>query len=78
MLIVLDCPGCAKRYEVDASLAGKKSRCKQCGEVFQIPVPGRARRRQRRARRPDRLRIRAGVSGKRLWCNLGRQLSRPQ
>lgn len=39
MLIVLDCPGCAKRYEVDASLAGKKSRCKQCGEVFQIPVP---------------------------------------
>ena len=39
MLIVLDCPGCRKRYEVDASLAGKKSRCKQCGEVFQIPVP---------------------------------------
>ena len=39
MLIVLDCPGCGKRYEVDASLAGKKSRCKQCGEVFQIPVP---------------------------------------
>ena len=39
MLIVLDCPGCGKRYEIDAALAGKKSRCKQCGEVFRIPVP---------------------------------------
>ena len=38
MLIVLNCPGCAKRYEIDAGLAGKKSRCKQCGEVFKIPV----------------------------------------
>jgi HEAT repeats len=39
MVIVLDCPSCAKRYEVDAALAGKRSRCKQCGEVFKIPVP---------------------------------------
>jgi HEAT repeats len=39
MLIVLDCPSCAKRYEVDVALAGKRSRCKQCGEVFKIPVP---------------------------------------
>ena len=39
MLIVLDCPGCGKRYEIDGALAGKKSRCKQCGEVFKIPVP---------------------------------------
>ena len=39
MLIVLDCPGCTQRYEFDAALAGKKSRCKYCGEVFQIPVP---------------------------------------
>ena len=42
MLIVLDCPSCAKRYEVDATLAGKKSRCKQCGEIFRIPVPNAA------------------------------------
>ena len=42
MLIVLDCPSCAKRYEVDAALAGKKSRCKQCGEIFRIPVPNAA------------------------------------
>ncbi len=39
MPIVVDCPGCRKRYEVDASLAGKKSRCKLCGEVFRLPVP---------------------------------------
>ena len=39
MVIVLNCSGCGKRYEVDGSLAGKKSRCKQCGEVFPIPVP---------------------------------------
>jgi predicted Zn finger-like uncharacterized protein len=38
MPIVLGCPGCGKRYEVDSALAGKKSRCKQCGEVFQIPA----------------------------------------
>ena len=42
--IVLDCPGCGKRYEIDAGLAGKKSRCKQCGEVFKIPVPSAVRR----------------------------------
>jgi hypothetical protein len=41
MSIALDCPGCRKHFEVDDSLAGKKSRCKQCGEVFQIPGPGR-------------------------------------
>jgi transposase-like protein len=39
MVIVLDCPRCSKRYEVEAALAGKKSRCKQCGEIFRIPVP---------------------------------------
>ena len=39
MPIIVDCPGCRKRYEVDASLAGKKSRCKQCGEVFRLPMP---------------------------------------
>ena len=42
MKIVLDCPGCGKRYEVDASLAGKKSRCKDCGNTFRIPDSPRA------------------------------------
>ena len=36
MMIVLDCPGCGKRYEVDGSLAGKKSRCKDCGNIFRL------------------------------------------
>src|ERR1700678_1079189 len=54
MLIVLDCPGCGKRYEVDAALAGKKSRCKQCGEVFQIPVPRAASPSQPTASKPPR------------------------
>jgi hypothetical protein len=39
MIIVLNCPGCQKRYEIDGALAGKKSRCRQCGEVFRIPAP---------------------------------------
>jgi predicted Zn finger-like uncharacterized protein len=39
MPIVIDCPQCGKRYEVDDAHAGKKSRCKQCGEVFKIAVP---------------------------------------
>ena len=37
--IVLNCPRCFKRYEVDSVLAGKKSRCKDCKEVFTIPAP---------------------------------------
>ena len=37
--IVLNCPRCFKRYEVDAVMAGKKSRCKDCKEVFTIPAP---------------------------------------
>ncbi len=39
MIIVVNCPGCQRRYELDGALAGKKSRCKQCGEIFKIPVP---------------------------------------
>ena len=36
--IVFNCPRCFKRYEVDAALTGKKSRCKDCKEVFTIPA----------------------------------------
>ncbi len=39
MIIVVKCPGCKKPYELDGALAGKKSRCRQCGEIFRIPVP---------------------------------------
>src|SRR5262249_55488178 len=37
--IVFNCPRCFKRYEVDAAMVGKKSRCKDCKEVFAIPAP---------------------------------------
>jgi hypothetical protein len=37
--IVINCPGCGKRYELSGTLAGKKSRCRQCGEVFAIATP---------------------------------------
>jgi HEAT repeat protein len=43
-MIVINCPGCRKRYELSAALAGKKSRCRQCGEVFAIAVPQQASR----------------------------------
>ena len=42
MPIVLNCTGCGKRFEVNSVLAGKKSRCKQCGHVFRIPEAGGA------------------------------------
>jgi hypothetical protein len=37
-MLAFDCPGCGKHYELADDFAGKKSRCKQCGEVFRIPV----------------------------------------
>ncbi len=37
-MLAFDCPGCGKHYELADDLAGKKSRCKNCGEVFRIPV----------------------------------------
>ena len=37
-VLAFDCPGCGKHYELADDFAGKKSRCKKCGEVFRIPV----------------------------------------
>jgi hypothetical protein len=37
MHIVLSCPGCGKRYELDRKLAGKKARCRKCSIEFRIP-----------------------------------------
>ncbi|MGO9466839.1 MAG: HEAT repeat domain-containing protein [Isosphaeraceae bacterium] len=64
MPIVLNCPGCGKRYDVDRALAGKKSRCKQCGEVFQIPANGGADTSApaRRGQTGERSNAAAGVS----------------
>lgn len=42
MAIAFSCEGCGKSFSVDDRLAGKRSRCKQCGHVFQIPGPSPA------------------------------------
>jgi len=33
----IDCVGCSKRYRIKPSLAGRKVRCKECGETISIP-----------------------------------------
>ena len=38
MSIVLKCPKCGKRYELEGSVAGKKLRCAGCDLVFRVPV----------------------------------------
>ena len=35
------CKFCGKRYRLQRSAAGKRARCKDCGEVFQVPYPAR-------------------------------------
>jgi hypothetical protein len=37
MPIAVSCPGCARRYQLDATLAGRKARCKGCGREFRVP-----------------------------------------
>jgi hypothetical protein len=38
MTITFACPGCAKRYEVDTAMAGKRAKCKQCGHAMTVPA----------------------------------------
>jgi DNA-directed RNA polymerase subunit RPC12/RpoP len=42
MGLVFHCSGCDARFEVDPALAGKKARCKQCGERTVVPRPEEA------------------------------------
>lgn len=37
MSIAFACEGCGKRYEVDASKAGRRGRCPTCGREFTVP-----------------------------------------
>lgn len=39
MKIKFACPSCGKPHTVDASLAGRKGRCQDCGAVMRIPAP---------------------------------------
>ena len=37
MTIAFQCPSCGHGFKVDRSLAGKKGRCKACGNLFMVP-----------------------------------------
>lgn len=39
--ILAICKFCGRRYRLQRSAAGKRARCKDCGEVFQVPCPAR-------------------------------------
>jgi hypothetical protein len=39
MTIEARCPGCKREYNLADRLAGKKVRCKECGEEFKAPAP---------------------------------------
>src|SRR4051812_38669256 len=39
MSITAECNSCGRRYQAPASMAGKRVRCKQCGNVFELPDP---------------------------------------
>ena len=36
--IAFSCPRCGRSYQVEAQLAGKKARCKDCQEVMRVPL----------------------------------------
>lgn len=38
-MIEIACPSCQKRYRLKDTMAGKKAKCKECGQPFQIPQP---------------------------------------
>src|SRR5207248_5950555 len=40
MAIMVECNSCGKQYNAPDSMAGKRVKCKQCGQVFQIPAEG--------------------------------------
>jgi len=38
MTISFHCPGCGKSYHADAARAGRRGRCKACGEMMTVPL----------------------------------------
>ena len=38
MTLDFACGNCGKRFRVDAALAGKKAKCKRCGEIMNVPA----------------------------------------
>lgn len=44
MTIAFRCEQCGKAFSLDDSLGGKMARCKDCGFVLRVPMPGRSSR----------------------------------
>jgi hypothetical protein len=40
MAIAVTCPACGRQYNVKDEAAGKKFKCKDCGEAVSVPEPG--------------------------------------
>lgn len=40
-MIEFTCPSCQSHYQVADELAGSKAKCKQCGNVLEIPMPAK-------------------------------------
>src|SRR5437868_3528603 len=38
MPIMVECNSCGKQYSAEPAMAGRRVKCKQCGNVFQIPM----------------------------------------
>lgn len=45
MPIVMRCPGCETQFEFANQLQGKRIKCKTCGDVFRVEIPGRIQER---------------------------------
>jgi predicted Zn finger-like uncharacterized protein len=37
-MLIAQCPACQTRYKVPNAVAGRRAKCKKCGQPFQIPV----------------------------------------
>lgn len=42
MAVAIACDHCGKNYSLSPTMAGKRVRCKACGEAFAIVIPGKA------------------------------------
>jgi len=38
-MIEFTCPSCGEHYRVSDDLAGKRAKCKECGDVLEVPMP---------------------------------------
>jgi hypothetical protein len=52
MAIAMRCPGCDTRFEFDSELAGKRIKCKSCGDIFRLEAPKKKRRDEDEEDRP--------------------------